>query len=337
MSKLHLYHISFFDSLLKGLHANGVAVDKLAQHSYIKHFDLSNPNTHLPLEVAYELFNEVKSTQGIDCISGEFYGGFQVEDLSEYGQFLSSCPDLYSILSNAIKYDYLIQTSGELKLQTDGALTRFSMRHLDAPSEGRQISERINLAMIIKAFQLVLGPEWAPVELQVPTMEGYWVEKLLPFSNFKIKTNDAEIAVCFKTEELAAKNSYYSDKPTIEHKDKLSIEAITAMVINSMVGSYLPTIEEFSQYFGYSKRTIIRAMNNAGTSYKEILEKHQFISALELMGDYNLSIDEISTKLGYAHPSNFIKSFKRWTSATPNAYRQQALLQVNGQEANVTN
>ena len=323
MSKYHLYHISFFDSLLKGLRSNGVALDKLTQHSYIKRFNLNSPDTYLPLEVSYEFFYKVKHSQSIDCISAEFYGGFQVEDLSDYGQYLSNCPDLYSILLNGIKYDYLIQTSGKLSLKADGALCWFSMKHLDVPSAGRHTSEQINLAMILKAFQFILGPAWTPVEIHVTSPRGYWLKNLLPSLDFKLKTNCREIAVGFKTGELAVKNRGYSDRDKIAEKDLRSIEHIANHVFNSMNNSYLPTLDEFSDYFGYSKRTAIRAFAFAGTSYKELLEKYLFTRALRLLEDHTLSIDNISSILGYSHPSNFIRAFKRWSSATPCIYRQQ--------------
>ena len=323
MSKFHLYHISFFDSLLKGLKSAGVSMDKLTRHSYIKRFNLDNPNTYLPLEVGYGFMNRVKRSQGIDCISSQFYGGFEIEDLSEYGEYLSTCPDLYSILVNGIKYDHLVQSNGQLYLKTEGALSWFCMIHTDPPSEGRHISEQINIAMFAKTFQMVLGVNWTPLEIKITSPQGHWLKTLLPYNDFKLHTNCREIGFRFKTKDLAAKNIYYSVSSNLEARDLTSVENATMEVFNSMNGSYLPTLEEFSDYFGLSKRTVIREFSKAGTSYKEMMNKHQFLSALDLLGDLNLSVETISMALGYSHTSNFIKAFKRWTSTTPYQYRQQ--------------
>jgi AraC-like DNA-binding protein len=324
MEKLHLYHISFFDSLFKGLRSNGVSLERFAQQSYLRRFNLHRPNTYLPIEVSYQLLDKVKRSQGIDCISSEFYGRFQVEDLSDYGQYLSRCPDLHSILLNAIKYDYLIQTNGKLSLKTEGAYSWFSMVHDDAPSEGRQISEQINLAMFLKAFQFVLGPAWIPLEVHITSPNGKWLKNIFPSSDFNLKTSCPEIAFRFKTKELASKNKYYVKQPNLLNADLRSMEDVTVIVLNSMKGSYKPTLDGFSRYFGFSKRTMIRGYASAGTSYKEILEKHLFMRALKLLEDNNDSIEEISYLLGYSHPSNFIRTFKRWTSKTPHQYRLQA-------------
>ena len=323
MGKFHLYHISFFDSLLGGLKAAGVPMEQLTRHSYIKRFKLDCPDTYLPMEVGYEFMNRVKRSQGIDCISSQFYGGFEIEDLSEYGQYLSTCPDLYSILVNGIKYDHLVQSHGKLYLKTEGALSWFCMIHTDPPSAGRRISEQINIAMFAKTFQMILGSDWTPLEVKITSPDGHWLKDLLPYNDFMLHTNCREIGFRFRTEDLAAKNSYFVQNIGLETRDLVSIEEATKEVLRSLKEGYLPTLDEFADYFGLSKRTVIREFNKADTSYKEIINRHQFLSALELIGDINLSIEAISLALGYSHASNFIKAFKRWTSTTPNQYRQQ--------------
>jgi AraC-like DNA-binding protein len=307
--------------MINGLKSNGVAFDNITQKGNLKRFDLNNPDTYLPLEVTYELFNKVKHSQGVDCISSEFYSGFQLEELSDYGQFVSSLPDLKSILLNAIKYEPLIQTNSKATLQTVDNLLWFSIPHLDAPSEGRQVSERINIAMMLKLMQLVLGKDWVPLEIHVTSPDGYWLQNLVPSGNFRLKTNCPEIAICFKAEELNEKNKRYSNKYKLHHVGVDSIEDITTSVFHSLNGNYFPTLEELSEYFGYSKRTIIREFLKANTSYKEVLDKFRFNSAVQLIQETSLSIDQIRTELGYSTSSNFIRAFRRWTGLTPRQYR----------------
>jgi len=42
-----------------------------------------------------------------------------------------------------------------------------------------------------------------------------------------------------------------------------------------------------------------------------------------LLFDNNLSIQQVGEKLGYADVAHFSRQFKRWTSLSPQAYRQQ--------------
>lgn len=323
MRKFHLYHISFFDSLLGGLKAAGVPMDKLTQRSYIRRFNLENASTYLPYQVGYEFMINVKGSQSIDCISSEFYGGFELEQLSEYGEFLSHCPDLYTILENGIKYDHLIQSNGKLYLQTGGALSWICMVHTDPPSEGRHLSEQINIAMFAKVFHLIFGPEWTPLEIKITSPDGRWLKNLLPSSDFKLHTNCREIGFRFRTEDLAAKNSHYKESTEPTGREMASVENASIEVFKGLKDGYLPTLDEFSDFFGLSKRSAIREFNKAGTSFKEMMNRQRFLRALELMRDFNLPVEAISLALGYAHTSNFIKAFKRWTSTTPGQYRNQ--------------
>ena len=46
--------------------------------------------------------------------------------------------------------------------------------------------------------------------------------------------------------------------------------------------------------------------------------------AYELLRTKDLSVTEISERLGYAHPSSFIRMFKKIHGVTPTLYREQS-------------
>ncbi len=322
MRNYYVYHISFFESLLIGLERNGINLNNLTRQSFISRFDLKNPDTYLPIEVGYEFFRKVKDYQGVDCISSEFYSGFQIDELSDYGKFLSRCPDLFSILTNAIRYDYLIQSSGKLSLRTDGPVSYFTMRHVDTQSDGRLVSEKINVAMILKAFKYVLGSKWTPIEIQVTSPDGYWIKDLLPTFDFNLKTDCRDITIVFKTVELASKNRFYSPGIRLSDMKLDSIEQIAESVFKGMNGNYIPTLKEFADFFGYSSRTCIRHFSSSGKTYRNLVDRYVFTKSLGLLENTALTVNEISFQLGYSHASNFIRAFKAWTSSTPEQYRQ---------------
>ena len=47
--------------------------------------------------------------------------------------------------------------------------------------------------------------------------------------------------------------------------------------------------------------------------------------AENLLRENQLSINEISERLGYADISHFLRAFKNWTSVTPKFYREASL------------
>jgi AraC-like DNA-binding protein len=76
---------------------------------------------------------------------------------------------------------------------------------------------------------------------------------------------------------------------------------------------------------GYSERTLRRHLENAGTSFRRLKEQARLKRAEELLRNTSLSIHVISHELGYETPSNFARSFKRWTGKTPKAFREEQL------------
>jgi len=47
--------------------------------------------------------------------------------------------------------------------------------------------------------------------------------------------------------------------------------------------------------------------------------------ATQCVRQSDLSINEITYLLGFSEPSNFTRTFKRWTGSTPSAFREAAL------------
>jgi AraC-like DNA-binding protein len=69
-----------------------------------------------------------------------------------------------------------------------------------------------------------------------------------------------------------------------------------------------------------STRTLRRKLDEAGTSFRVLLDEVRATLAEELLTSGALSIEDIATRLGYAEASSFIHAFKRWKGVTPTAF-----------------
>ena len=93
-------------------------------------------------------------------------------------------------------------------------------------------------------------------------------------------------------------------------------------VIYQLMGHGFPAQEAVAETLHMSARTLQRRLQEAGTNYKRIVEQLKEELAKDYLRNPNLSIQMISDLLNYAEPSVFSRSFKRWTSQSPKAYRQ---------------
>ncbi|MEV0295912.1 AraC family transcriptional regulator [Nocardia sp. NPDC050710] len=84
-----------------------------------------------------------------------------------------------------------------------------------------------------------------------------------------------------------------------------------------------PGIDTVARNLNLSTRTLRRHLDAAGTSYRALLDEVRRALAEEMLTTTPLSVSDVAIRLGYAESSTFIYAFKRWTGATPAAYRRE--------------
>lgn len=85
-----------------------------------------------------------------------------------------------------------------------------------------------------------------------------------------------------------------------------------------------PRLVEVASKLAMSERTLQRRLREGGTSFQELVDGERHQVALDHIRNPRLSIGDVAYLLGYSESSAFVRAFKRWTGATPSAYRQQA-------------
>ena len=73
---------------------------------------------------------------------------------------------------------------------------------------------------------------------------------------------------------------------------------------------------------GYSERGLRRQLERSGTSFRTLTNKIRERRARAMLGNPAIPIKTIADDLGFDTPSNFARSFKRWTGIAPSDFRQ---------------
>jgi AraC-like DNA-binding protein len=68
-------------------------------------------------------------------------------------------------------------------------------------------------------------------------------------------------------------------------------------------------------------RTLQRKLAEEGTAFDIILNEARITLSQELLRNNRLTIDAIAVRLGYAHPSAFIRFFRQQFGVPPGAWR----------------
>ena len=90
------------------------------------------------------------------------------------------------------------------------------------------------------------------------------------------------------------------------------------------------SLEQLARDFNYNPNYLSRMFKKQfGKTYTEYVIDKKLERCKELLSQTDLSINEISVRMGYNSPQNFIRVFKKYTLLTPGQYRSR---QKNGKE-----
>jgi len=83
----------------------------------------------------------------------------------------------------------------------------------------------------------------------------------------------------------------------------------------------IPGLEDFAREFHTTSRTIRRKLLAEGYSYQSLLSQELCRKAIHYLETTQLTVEQISQRMGYGESASFIHAFRRWTGKTPKAYR----------------
>lgn len=149
-----------------------------------------------------------------------------------------------------------------------------------------------------------------PTELQFdePVCGFYLHERYL---QLPIVRTEAELAVFLK-----AAPAYILHRP--DHDDSLRNRIRTLLARHSLKD--MPGLNELAQQLHMTPRSIGRKLQEEGTSLRAIKTSLRRELATRLMGTENLSVADVSERVGFSETASFCRAFKRWTGKSPSQW-----------------
>lgn len=82
-------------------------------------------------------------------------------------------------------------------------------------------------------------------------------------------------------------------------------------------------LETLAAELGVAPRTLQRRLSEEGLSFSDLIREVQLEVACRLLADSSLSVQEISSRVGFVTPASFSRAFHAWTGKCPRDYRRQ--------------
>jgi AraC-like DNA-binding protein len=101
---------------------------------------------------------------------------------------------------------------------------------------------------------------------------------------------------------------------------------ITALVRTKLFrdSGVFPELADVAAELDIHPRTLRRRLAEEGTSFRALLNEARSTVAADLLRNVGLTVEEVSTRLGYTEVSTFSHAFKRWYGLPPSAYSRRA-------------
>lgn len=91
-----------------------------------------------------------------------------------------------------------------------------------------------------------------------------------------------------------------------------------------------PNLASVAGQLHMSARTLKRKLQQHGLNFQKLLDEARKRDSMRLLEDPVLSVEQVAQRVGYSDPANFTRAFRKWTGASPSAYRRDQLQPADG-------
>jgi AraC-like DNA-binding protein len=188
------------------------------------------------------------------------------------------------------------------------------------------------LAEVFNVLRALCGSAWKPTEVHLTRRMPADVRPFKKFFKVPLRFDADCHAVVFSADwlgrPLPALDTELRDLMTkeirrLEHVHGDDFPEQIRSVLRSSIATGEVSAGNIAALFSIQPRTLARRLASAGTGFRELLDETRFAAARQMLEDTSLNINQIAAGLGYARSSVFIRSFRRWSSHTPAAWRAQ--------------
>ena len=183
---------------------------------------------------------------------------------------------------------------------------------------------------VFRFLQTITGHDWsADVALHWPMPAPAWADiyrKQFPHIIFgaphwSITFSAAQLATpTLAADQLARSQAVRDCERQIEQRREGQLtERIRARLL-ACEGHY-PSLQTMAEHEHLSPRSLIRHLHSEGSSYQALLDQVRQDAAFWLLSRSTATVEDIAVQLGYSDPSNFSRTFRRWTGQTPREFR----------------
>lgn len=112
---------------------------------------------------------------------------------------------------------------------------------------------------------------------------------------------------------------------SVKYRDQTSATERTRRLLRRHMGARMLTLEEVSNMLAVTPQTLRRRLHEESQGFQAIKDDLRRDMSIEYLAQPELTLQEISERVGFSETSTFHRAFKGWTGVAPGEYRQRRL------------
>lgn len=256
-----------------------------------------------------------------------------LSSLGLVGYLVQHSPNVGSALHSLTRYLHLHVRGAvtTLAVYGDTAVLGYDIYQLKVEATD-QIGDGA-LAIMFNIMRSLCGPDWTPIDVMFAHRKPDNIEPFRQFFRAPLRFDAEQNALQFSAVWLERPVS--AADPELRRLLQKQIDALEARhgddfpeQVRSALRTALVTghakADQIAMLFSMHSRTLSRRLNDAGTSFQELVDEGRFEIARQMLENSAMEVSEIAALLDYADASAFTRAFRRWSGTTPTLWRTNA-------------
>jgi len=292
--------------------------------------DLAAPDFEIPLGAGIEMIERARRLTGEPALGVQLGLRARAAAHGYVGLAAMTAPTLGDALCVAIRYAPTLTNALSVRFAVDGGAARVTLVERAAFGPAR---DAVVLACMVGLWRLgcdLTGRSLdVSLRLAIPR-PGYFdrTAAVLPPIAFGEDANELRardlsvLRLPVRTADPAAHRLV--ERMCVEALERTSRRRRPATRVRDLIAEERQgSISEAASAMHVSARTLRRRLADDGVSFSQLVDDQRREKALLLMRTKGASVKDVAAEVGYAHASNFVRAFRRWTGKTPSAYRSR--------------
>jgi AraC-like DNA-binding protein len=265
---------------------------------------------------------------------------FAFESLPEFETLLTTAATLRDALKAADMARRVVLPWISIELVEEGDLARVKIGfdlpipNMDALGLPLHLVIVGILAVIRKFGRNLQGTDDGFVQVEIKRSHGRFDDQLQPYFGVPVLFDQPHDALVFERRildlplegafpALYEQAHFLASQRLGKEAKRQGVAAEIEDIISREPDMLAVGIDDMAERLNLHARTLQRRLKDEGDSYLQVQARMRHNLACQWLKQGNVSVDDISARLGFSDRRAFTAAFKRWEGTTPKAWREQ--------------